>query len=167
MVTLIRAAAAAVLLLAWLPVAAHAQDGSIDLAPLLDPAIEILGAVLMVAALWLVKVLRDKLRIDQDEKLQGAIYRALDGARTYAADKARQALADKTRVGVGNPYVEAGAEYLLAQLPDTVQRLGLTRVQLERLFAAKVGVNLPPVDQPARPAASPAFENGQPRPAQS
>jgi len=106
----------------------------IDLTPLLDVGIEILAGALLAVATWAVTRFARKIGIDIDDKTRAYLRDAIAGGIDYAIKAAKAAGKDIGRVEVRNALVADAARYVLAQVPDGVRRLKLSRENVENLI---------------------------------
>lgn len=125
--------------------AASAQtvSGQIDLSPVWQSGIALVGSALSGIAIWIgwyVKnLVASKVDLSQtqlDEQIQQmyneAAQRAIAYAETFLQQKA------PTKVNVGNEFVATAAEYLIKFWPDLVKKAGLTPEKVKETIVSRL-----------------------------
>jgi hypothetical protein len=112
-----------------------------------------------VAAGYLAK----RLKLGNEASIRAYLDRGVEAAVDYDMSQAGHLSADgKLTVDAKNAVIKAGADYVLAHVPDAVAHFGLDQATVERKVEAKLGaalglIALPTGVEPSRPlAAAPA-----------
>lgn len=109
----------------------------IDLAPLMEAALTLLGTILSAVALWVGAAIRTKFKFaadfDAGQILDAAIHRGIDYARKtiIGAD-------GKMTVQVSNAIVALAVRYVVDKLPDTLRHFGLTEDKLREMILSRL-----------------------------
>lgn len=117
---------------------ATAQTGIVDLSPLLNQLIEAAGLVVMALASWALVYLKNRFKIDVDDKTRAYLSDAIDNAIKYAEQKTESTLDPIAKVDTKNAKVAVAVDYVVAHVPDAVAHFGLTPDALARLVTAKL-----------------------------
>jgi len=110
----------------------------IDLTPLIEPALQLLGGTLMAVVSWAAWRLarRFGIAIDADTRayLETALARGID----WALGEARKRGEDVAHLQVRNAVVGRAAAYVAAQVPGAVRHFRLNRDAVRRLVEARL-----------------------------
>lgn len=134
---------ALVLVLFATPAIAQTVSGQIDLSPVWQSGIALVGSALSGIAIWIgwyVKnLIASKVDLSQtqlDEQIQQmyneAAQRAIAYAETFLQQKA------PSKVNVGNEFVATAAEYLIKFWPDLVKKAGLTPEKVKETIVSRL-----------------------------
>lgn len=117
----------------------------VDLTPLADAGVEMLAAVASAVALWALGRLMRWLKIDGDAKANALLHAAVDRAVAAAAGRARAEIATRgVTVDLRSTLAAEVAGYLVANVPDTLKRLGATPATVSAVVTARLDALLPP-----------------------
>lgn len=118
--------------------------GGIDLTPLADVGVELLAAVVSAVALWALGRLMRWLKIDGDAKANALLHAAVDRAVAAAAGRVRAEIASRgLTVDLRSTLAAEAAAYLVANVPDTLKRLGATPETVSAVVSARLDALLP------------------------
>lgn len=113
------------------------MDEVINLTPLADMLIEILGVVLTALLGYGVMVLKKHLKLKDDDKLDQLLYETIDRGIGFAKYKAKAATRDLT-VQTSNQFVEEAAEYVIKGIPHIRKDLGITDQRIKEIIEARI-----------------------------
>lgn len=111
---------------------------TVDLSPLLNYGLEAIGMILLALASWATLWLKNKFKIDVDDKTRAYLTDAIDNAIQYAVKKTEAAVDPLAKIQVKDARVSAAADYLVAHVPDALAHFKVTPDALERLIIAKL-----------------------------
>lgn len=147
---LIRPALAGFFLALAVPALAVAADaapsaaGVIDLRPLIETVAQLLIAGVSAVGLWVAKLAAAKLRIQADSDAAAALDRAIANGINLAGHKIADLVSAKIpEVHIQNALVADAAAYVVATMPDTIKRFGLTPDRVQELIRARLPVPVP------------------------
>ena len=128
---------------------------TVNLVPFLDTWIfPILSTVLLalagVLATWLARKFAALLHLQSDDVVRQYLERALDAAAQLGLNKAMAEGQKLGAVDLHNAAAAHGAQYVIDNVPDALNRLGITPDQVEDMIRARL-----PTPQPA-PTPAPA-----------
>jgi hypothetical protein len=121
--------------------AAGASGVALNLEPIFAAIVDIAATGVLTLGGLALHALWKKLGVDTNDVQAGIVDAALNNAVHYGATKA-MTLAEKvgwTHPVVQNQIVGEAANYVLAQVPDTLKKLGITQDGVGRLVTARVG----------------------------
>lgn len=139
-------------ILPGLALAAEAAPAGLDLRPLIDQVAQLLIAGVSVVGIWVARLAAAKLRIQADSEAAAALERAiLNGINLGGHKVVDLVAANLPPVRIQNALVADAAAYVLATMPDTIRRFGLTPERVQDLVRARL-----PQPQPAPASPGPA-----------
>lgn len=101
----------------------------VDLQPLLDYGLEIVGvafaAVATVFTAWIGKKFKDLTGVKLEDEQRKAVQDALAWAVNFGLNKARDRYDGKVKIDAKNEIVAFGAGYLADSVPTTLKRFGI------------------------------------------
>lgn len=106
---------------------------AIDITPLVNVGLELLAGALLALGSWAVARLAGKIGIEMDDKARAYVREAVTGGLDYALKEAKRAGQDLGHIEVRNALVASAANYVVAQVPDGVRRLKLSRGNVENM----------------------------------
>lgn len=116
---------------------------SIDLSPIIDSLVAIVGAVLSALAIWIGWYVKnwiaqrvDLTKTQLDEQLQQMYNEAAARAIAYAETVIKGAAPKE--VETDNVFVATAAEYLIKFWPDLVKKMELTPARVEETIIARL-----------------------------
>lgn len=129
------------LLLPWTP----AYAVPVDVSPVTDPLLDLLGVALVALATWALHRVqkwmkaRTGIEIDQSTRLylEDAMKRGIAYARTRVAEN----IEGKTQVDIENEIAAAAVAYLVGKVPDALLHFGITEEGLYQRILARLHVD--------------------------
>lgn len=109
---------------------AHAWAATADaplgivVGPTLTVIAQVVAAVLMAMAPWLVKRVLDLLHVQVTAKANALILSAVDNAITYATNVGATKVAN-LQIKVADPKIATAANYVIDKMPGTLRKLGV------------------------------------------
>lgn len=117
---------------------AQAFAAEVDIRPLIDLGIQIVGACILAAVGVLVPYALRKFKLDIDAGHRDAIEKALAAAVNYGIQKAG-ALSNKVDpIEVKNEAVAAAASYAVSKVPDALKHFDITPEKLAEMIRARL-----------------------------
>ena len=109
----------------------------IDFAPLIDIAIQIAAAIVLVVGTWAAGRLVGWLGLKQDAEVRNYLNSALYMAIEYGRTRARE-FGVKGKVETQNKTVAEAVNYLIAAVPDALDRFNVTDEHLADMVKARL-----------------------------
>lgn len=114
----------------------------LDLSPLTLELVKLafaaLLAALTVGARVLYTTLKEKWGLEVEQAQRDKVNEAIQFALQYAETKVASAVDAKDNVEVKNQMVATAAEYVMAKIPDALDRLGVTPESVADLVEARI-----------------------------
>lgn len=141
---------AAVMFVSMLPVITHASADPplevetyvIDLQPVAGDLFTIASAGLAAIGAWLLGgilvLLRQRYKLEVDDKVRAYLDEALYTAITWALAKAKDRVADIKNPHVKNQMLADAANYALARVPDAIKHFKITPEGLKEMIEARL-----------------------------
>jgi len=120
----------------------------IDLAPLIEPLIMILGTALSVIGLWAIRWLGTKNKVLADTEVRNYLQTALLQGLGLGIERTREFVKERGTVAVRSALVAEAAQYVLAQVPGALRHFKIDEVGVKRMLEAR----LPLIDPPTMAA---------------
>jgi hypothetical protein len=128
-------AAAALALVVIAPMPALAQgDPVIDLTPILQPVLGIVGALLGLVAMWAIRQGADMLGVKAESEIMHGLQDIVGQGVAYAERRAKNAISGTgvAAIDVENQKVADAANYVLTQAPKWLKKVGVTEAQVQQ-----------------------------------
>lgn len=109
----------------------------INLAPILQPAIQTAALILTGVAAWAVNKLAGHFHLLQQATMQQAILKALDNGIAFAEASAEKSAAGAS-VDVKSALAATAADYVVSHFPAYIAKLGVTPESLAQTALAKL-----------------------------
>ena len=116
----------------------------IDLAPLIEPLLMILGTTLSVVGLWALRWLGAKNKVLADAEVRNYLQTALLQGLGFGVERTRDFVAQRSTVAVRSAIVAEAAQYVIGQVPDALRRFKIDEAGVKRMLTAR----LPLIDPP-------------------
>lgn len=129
----------------------------------LQPVIvELLLALILGAATWLMRFLPERMRIEIEAKHRAALHSALETGVGYALDAAELALRANPAIGVPDAAIGRVLDYVERSVPDAIKKLGPSRQMLQDMARAKIveKLGIDPLTNALRDAGAPVGSPG-------
>ncbi len=110
----------------------------IDLGPILEIVIQLVGALLMTVGTWAVTMVSQKLKLSNDSEVRTYLQEALQRAVNFGIEKARTQAKDIKTVEVRNEVVADAANYVISKTPDALKKLGISEDSVRDLVRARL-----------------------------
>lgn len=98
----------------------------IDISPVLEPLIQIVGIALAAGVALLMKKLWNLLGVKEDAEVRVYVKDAMQSAIARAVEEGGKFAAGHRTLDIKSRAVAAGAQYMVDHVPDGLQKLGLT-----------------------------------------
>lgn len=110
----------------------------VDLSPVLQLTIELLGAVVLALAGWAVTKFGKKLGLENDAKIRQYLDEAIKNGVAFAEQKLKEQAGKIDEVDVKNAKVAEAANYVIKAVPDAIKHFGVTPEKLADLVTARL-----------------------------
>lgn len=111
---------------------------AVNLAPILDPAIQVAGLVLTVIAAWLAPLLAKRIGVSTQSALMQNLLGAVDRGISYGQQQATSLAAQDANVNVTDATQAAALSYVVQKMPGTISKLGISPQHVADLIVAKL-----------------------------
>lgn len=109
----------------------------VDLAPLVETALQMVATILMAVAAWAAAMIRTKFKIDVDVSkggiLQNAIDKGVDYARGFIVGTD-----GRVNIHVKNMMVGLAVKYVISKVPETLQHFNIDENSLAEMIEARL-----------------------------
>ena len=112
---------------------------AIDLTPIINVAVQLLGAVLLAVASVAVGYLAKRFKLNNQQALNDIVQQAATNAVNYGLSQAGQlSAAGAFNLQSKSAVIAAAAGYVTTHVPDALKKLGIDQSTVERLVEAKL-----------------------------
>ncbi|MCK7615167.1 inadl protein [Roseibium sediminicola] len=144
---MIRIACAALMALVLFPVSAMAADTSVDLSGLVEPAAQIVVAVLGAFALWLARKAVDAFQERTGLELDGQLKQKVDDALFNAVQFGKAKVLTKVKgrqvtFDVRSEVLRHAISYAQGAVPEALAYFDIDQARLYDLLEARLGIDL-------------------------
>lgn len=127
---------------------------TIDLSPILTPALQLGGLILTGIASWALTLVAAHFKVSTNSALFQNLLSAIDRGISYGQQVAQTKADALGKITTQNAVVAEAANYVVSKMPSTMAALGITQAHVADLVLAKLPAN--PTPAQAQAAAAPA-----------
>lgn len=160
-------------------VAPQKKPPPIDLSPIIDPLIQVIGSLLGLGALYAGSLLLKTLNLNNNKLAQAIVSEALPRAIGYATVRAREEMRDRRwTADTHSVFLNTAGNYAVQKFPDALKQAGVTfaggeiteegRQRLHDMIDARLGesaIEAAKAAGDAHPVAAAAVKPVEPQPA--
>ena len=131
----------------------------IDLAPLIEPLLMILGTGLSVVGMWAIRWLGSKNKLLADAEVRRYLDNALLQGLGLGLERTREFAQQRSTVAVRSVIVAEAAQHVITHVPDALRRFNLDEAGVKQMLEARLPLIDPPTsadripDAPGQPIA--------------
>ena len=118
------------------------ESNIVDLQPLVEMFFQFLAAILAAVLTWAGVKARGWIGLQTDELNRARMQDALERAVDFGVEKLKGAVAGRAKFAIKNELVAVAANYVGANLPDTVAYFKITPESLAEMVSARLGGNV-------------------------
>lgn len=111
---------------------------TIDLAPVIEPILQVAGVLLAGVLMWGAKKGADFFKIKLSDSHRAVLQDAIDRGVSFGVGKAKKQLEGGVRIDVKHEAVAMAANYVLARTPDALNHFGVTRESLVEMVMSRL-----------------------------
>jgi len=112
----------------------------VDMSSLGAQLVQVLGAALLAAGLWLIRLLQAKLKLDADAAVRVYLETALRNGIAYGVVRAEERMRSSGAAAIDfrSDVVAVAAQYVNDKVPDALKRFGIDIDHLDEMILARL-----------------------------